>query len=544
MRYFVFFLLIILSHLSLAQDRAKVDFEKDVRSVKTTLDGKKLIIKSKKWSNTALGSSWRDYLIYDFESKSINFFSRTGPYGGFSPNANYFIETELSYVDRKRGPYEVTLLNMASNEKQSWKNENFGLAVYDNGKVLASNAKTYKGGASVDSFSTLYIYDPQTKGKREVVGKKELLEKELYSKDHGIDAEQKFFHLMSPDNLSSWGGELYSKYYTEFLNYYDFRDGSKQAFNIRFADDTTSSPERLVLMVDGKSAMMRVTSRRNDDQWQDYFIRADSDKKLAMSNHITHKTPVHYQMQDNIIYQFDNEDGVIMRFNTSSGLPVSDKLFFPKIPKAMLNGEEYRFTIASEKYLVATPTKRTGEVADVIIYDLENNAVVDNFALYQKDKPKETTSSYSTKTLYKSDLLNSYDRLSLPYTLGDPSGRQVTGLSGASSIGGGEVFAIGMIGVAAGASDAPILLSLTRYKASNGSEVSTYYVSVFDKDGNYKTSKEIGSVQQSNTGRTYAAVNFKIQREAYNTFTIIGEQQFEQRKTPFKITIEPSGNIH
>lgn len=210
----------------------------------------------------------------------------------------------------------------------------------------------------------------------------------------------------------------------------------------------------------------------------------------------------------------------------------------------MLNGSDYRFTIASDKYLVAVPTIRTGKEADVIIYDLETEAIVDNFSLYQNDKPKEAAPSYSTKRLYKSDLLNSYDRLSMPYTLRNPSGRSVTGLPGASSIGGGQVYALGMIGVAAGNSDAPILLSLTRHTASNGSVVSTYHVSVFDKDGNFKSSKAIGNVEQSSGGRTYAVVNFKIQREAYNTFTIIGEQQFEQRKTPFKITIEPTGNIH
>jgi len=544
MKYFVFSLLITLSSLTFAQNRFNADFEKDVRSIRTTLDGKKLIIKSKKWQKPGLGPSWRDYLVYDFESKSIRFFSRTGPYGGFSPNANYFVETEMSYLDRKRGPYEVTLLNLNTNEKKSWENEHFGLAVYDDGKVLATKAKTYKGSASVDVLSGVYLYNPEGGKKqkpKELIGKKEVLAKWLYNYDYGLDTDSEFFQLLSPDNLSSWGGDLYNTGYGIY-KFYDLVNGNKQEFRVSFPGDTTSRPTNLVLAVDGKSAIMRKGSRENKEQWQDYFINADSGEKEPMSNHNTHKVPVHYQMKDGEIYQFDKENGVVMRFNTSSGSLVSDKVWYTKIPQTMLNGEDYKFVIASDKYMAAIPTKRTGKVADVIIYDLDTDAVVDNFPLYQKDKPKETASSYSTKTLYKSDLLNSYDYMSLPYTSGYASGREVTGLSGASSIGGGQVFAIGQVGSTA--SGNLILLSLTRYTASNGSEVSTYYVTIFDKDGNYKNSKEIGNVQRSSGGRTFAVVNFKVQREPYNTFSIVGEQQFEQRKTAFKITIEPSGNIH
>lgn len=543
MKYFVFSLLLFVTQLSFSQDRSKVDFQKDVRSIKTTLDGKKLIIKSKKGSRSSLGANWRDYLIYDFESKSIRFFSRTGPFGGFSPNANYFIYTGLQYSDRKRGPYKVTLLNLATDQKQSWDNEHFGLAVYDDGKVLASKAKTYKGAARIDDFKTLYLYDPETGKSKEILGKKEPLGKELYSTDHGIDAGPNFFQLLSPDNLTSWGGDLYNTGYGTY-KFYDLRDGSKKEFRIPFPDDTTSRPKNLVLEVDGTSAIMRRSSRKNDGQWLDYFITADSDKKIGISNQDTHVTPAHYQMINGKIYQFSGANGIVTRFKIGSmGLPISDRVWYTKIPRAMLNGAEYRYTFASEKYLVGVPTKRTGEAADVIIYNLYTDEVVDNFSLYQKDKPKETASSYSTKTLYKSDLLNSYDYMSLPYTSGYGSGREVTGLSGASSIGGGgQVFAIGKIGSTA--SGYPILLSLTRYTASNGSEVSTYYVSIFDKEGNYKASKEIGTVQRSSAGRTFAVVNFKVQSEPYNTFSIVGEQQFEQRKTPFKITIEPSGNIH
>lgn len=547
MRYLVISLLLTLASTSFAQNRTKVDFEKDVRSIKTTLDGKKLIVKSKKWKRPGLGPSWRDYLVYDFESKSIRFFSRTGPYGGFSPNANYFVETEMSYADRKRGPYEVTLLNLATDEKKSWENEHFGLAVYDDGKVLASKAKTYKGSASLDNLTTLYLYDPNGSDKpKELVGKKEVLAKWLYNYDYGLDTDSEFFQWLSPDNLTSWGGDLYSESYRFVsLKLYDLENGGQKDVIVSFDDDTTSLPANTILAVDGKSAMMRRGSRKNKDQWLDYFITA-SGEKMGISNQDTHTVPAHYQMLNGKIYQFNSTGTVVTRFvKNSTGLIHSDRVWYTKIPQAMLNGANYKFALASEQYLVGVPTKRTGEVADVIIYDLNAEAVVDNFALYQKDKPKEAASSYSTKTLYKSDLLNSYDDISLPYTLRNPSGRQVTGLSGASSIGGGgQVFAIGKIGVAAAASGAPILLSLTRYTASNGSEVSTYYVSVFDKNGNYKASKEIGTVQRSSAGRTYAVVNFKIQREPYNTFSIIGEQQFEQRKTAFKITIEPTGNIH
>lgn len=547
MRYFIFSLLFTLSSLSFAQIRHKADFEKDIRSVKTTLDGKKLIIKSKKWRQSGLGPRWRDYLIYDFESKSIRFLSRRGPYGGFSPNANYFLETEMSYVDRKRGPYEVTLWNLDTDKTQSWENEHFGLAVYDDGKVLASKAKTYKGGANLDELKTLYLYDPKGSNKpKELVGKKEVLAKWLYNYDYGLDTDSEFFQWLSPDNLSSWGGDLYSKS-SRFvsLKLYDLENGNQKDFIVSFDGDTTSLPENIILAVDGDQAILRRRSRENEGQWLDYYISADSGKKMGISNQDTHAVPAHYQMLNGNIYQFNSTGTVVTRFvKNSTGLIHSDRVWRTKIPQAMLNGEEYKFTLASEKYLVGVPTKRTGATADLIVYDLNTESVVDNFPIYQKDKPKEAESSYSTKTLYKSDLLNSYDRLSMPYTLRNPSGRSVTGLPGASSIGGGQVFAIGMIGVAAGASDAPILLSLTRYTASNGSEVSTYYVSVFDKDGNYKASKEIGKVERSSAGRTYAVVNFKIQREAYNTFTIIGEQQFEQRKTAFKITIEPTGNIH
>lgn len=547
MRYLIVLLLITFSSLCFSQDRTKVDFEKDVRSVKTTLDGEKLIIKSKKWRRPGLGPKWRDYLVYDFDSKSVRFFSRTGPYGGFSPNANYFVETEMSYVDRKRGPYEVTLLNLNTNQKQSWQNKHFGLAVYDDGRVLASKAKTDKGSASVDNLSSLYLHDPLGGTEpKELVGKKEVLAKWLYNYDYGLDTDSEFFQWLSPDNLSSWGGDLYSKSYRFVsLKLYDLEKGGKKDVIVSFEDDTTSLPENTILAVGGKQAILRRGSRENEGQWLDYFINADSDQKLGISNQDTHTAPAHYQMIDDKVYQFNSTGTVVTRFvKNSTGLIHSHKVWYPKIPKAMLNGADYRFTVASDKYLVAVPTKRTGELADVIIYDLNTEAVVDNFALYKADKPKEKTSSYSTKTLYKSDLLNSYDRLSLPYTLRNPSGRQVTGLSGASSIGRGEVYALGMIGIAAANSNAPILLSLTRYTASNGSVVSTYHVSVFDKDGNFKSSKAIGNVEQSSGGRTYAVVNFKIQREAYNTFTIIGEQQFEQRKTPFKITIEPTGNIH
>lgn len=548
MRYLILLTLVAFSSLSFAQVRHKADFEKDIRSVKTTLDGKKLIIKSKKWQKPGLGPRWRDYLIYDFESKSIRFFSRRGPYGGFSPNANYFLETEMSYVDRKRGPYEVTLWNLDTDKTQSWKNEHFGLAVYDDGRVLASKAKTYKGSASLDNLTTLYLYDPNGSDKpKELVGKKEVLAKWLYNYDYGLDTDSEFFQWLSPDNLSSWGGDLYSESYRFVsLKLYDLENGGQKDVIVSFDGDTTSSPANTVLAVDGEQAIMRRSSRKNKGQWLDYFISADTDKKMGISNQDTHTVPAHYQMLNGKIYQFNSTGTVVTRFvKNSTGLIHSDRVWYPKIPRAVLNGSEYRFTIAADKYLVAVPTKRTGEVADVIIYDLNTESVVDSFALYQKDKPKEAASSYSTKTLYKSDLLNSYDDISLPYTLRNPSGRQVTGLSGASSIGGGgQVFAIGKIGVAAAASGAPIILSLTRYTASNGSEVSTYYVSVFDKDGNYKASKEIGTVQRSSAGRTYAVVNFRIQREPYNTFSIIGEQQFEQRKTAFRITIEPTGNIH
>lgn len=543
MRYLVFFLLILFFHQSFAQKRDKPDFKYGVRSVKTTLDGKKLIIKSFRWHRPGSGPYTREYLIYDFESESIRFFEKVGPYGGFSPNAKYFLNTKLSYLHMKKSPYESKLLNMETNKELSWKNEHFALAVYDDGNVLATKAKTVKSIAKVSRFQTLYLYNPKGGKPQELIGKKESLENEIYGKDQGIDADPKFFQLLSPDNLTSWGGNIYNTdYRTTSFNVYDLTTGSKKEVRVNFPD-TTKLPKNLVLMVDGESAMMRRGSRGNDAQWQDYFIHAGSEKAVAMSSHETHKTPVQYQMLNDKLYQFDNENGVIMRFNTSSGLPVSDKVWYPKIPQGMLIGQYYRYAVAADKYLVAVPSKRLEEVGDVIIYDLETNAVVDNFSLYQKEKPKEAASSYSTKTLYKSDLLNSYDRLSLPYTLGNPSGRQVTGLSGASSIGGGgQVFAIGQIGSTA--SGNLILLSLSRYTASNGSEVSTYYVSIFDKDGNYKNGKEIGNVQRSSVGRTYAVVNFKIQREPYNTFSIVGEQQFEQRKTAFKITIEPTGNIH
>jgi hypothetical protein len=545
MKYLVFITLIFIVNLSIGQTRSKVDFEKDVNSIKTTLDGNRLIIKSDKWQKPGLGPSWRDYLVYDFESKSIRFFSRKGPYGGFSPNANYFVETKMSYVDRKRGPYEVTLLNLTTNQKQSWKNEHFGLAAYDDGRVLVSRARTYKGSASVDDLSGLYLYDPKEGNKPvELLGKKEPLEREMYNYDYGFPTDPKFFQWLSPDHLSSWGGNLYNEFSYPVFNYYDLKNGSKQQVVVRLLEDTVSLPTNKVLAIDGNSAIMRRGSRKNKHQWLDYFITADSDKKMGISNQDTHVVPAHYQMINGQIYQFDTQSGITTRFRkNSTGLIASDRVWYPKIPRAMLNGSEYRFTIAADKYLVAVPTKRTGEVADVIVYDLVADAVVDNFTLYQKDKPKETASNYSTKTLYKSDLLNSYDYMSLPYTSSYASGREVTGLSGASSIGGGgQVFAIGQFGFTA--SENLILLSLTRYKASNGSEVSTYYVSIFDKDGNYKTGKEIGKIERSSGGRTYAVVNFKVQREPYNTFSIVGEQQFEQRKTPFKITIEPTGTIH
>ncbi|WP_323756777.1 hypothetical protein [Roseivirga sp.] len=545
MKYLFFFLLIILSHLSFAQDKAKVDFQKNILSVNTTLDGKKIIIKSIAWHKPGAGPNMRDYLVYDFESREVRFFSQAGPYGGFSPNANYFLNTKLIYAHNARGPYEVTLLNLNNNKEESWRDEHFGLAVYDDGKILATKAKTSKITTVIDSFSTLYLYSLEEGEGKQLLGKKEPLDNEYFYDNYSRDADPEFFQLLSPDNLSSWGGNLYNEDSgrSTAFNFYNLRDGSKKEVKLSFSD-TTYLFRNTILTVNGESAMMRREMTRYKGQWQDYFIHASSGKKLAMSNNITHKTPVHYQMKDDNIYQFDNEDGVVMRFNTSTGLPVSDKLFFPKIPQTLLRGEEFEFTIASEKYLVAVPTSRTGEATDVIIYDLETNEVVDNFTIYKKDKLKEavSTSSYSTKTLYKSDLLNSYDDLSLPYTLANPSGRSVTGLSGASSIGGGQVFAIGKIG--ATASKSLILLSLTRNTASNGSVASTYYVSVFDKDGNHKTSKEIGKVEQSSAGRVYAVVNFKIERGLNNTFTIIGEQQFEQRKTPFKITIEPSGNIH
>lgn len=547
MKYSLFALFFFLTISMNAQDRSKVDFQKDIRSIKTTLDGKKLIIKSKRWHPKMLGPYVRDFLIYDFESKSIRFFSEAGSFGGFSPNANYFMDTKLKYNYSKRAPYTVTLKDLRSNEKQTWDNEHFGLAVYDNRQVLATSAKTDKGAARVDGFRTLYTYDPTTEKSTQLLGKKEVLGKELYSTDHGIDAGHDFFQLLSPDQLTSWGGDLvYTSYGMTAINIYDLSNGDKKQFVVSFPDDTTSLPKNLVLAVDGESAIMRRSSRKNKNQWVDYFITADSEKKLGISNQDSHTKPPNYQMINGKVYQFDTSSGITTRFKkNSTGLIASDRVWYPKIPRAMLNGSAYKYTIAADKYLVAVPTKRTGTAADVIIYNLDTDAVIDNFTLYKNDKPKEKASSYSTKTLYKSNLLNSYDRLSLPYTLRNPSGREVTGLSGASSIGGGgQVFAIGMIGTAAPASNGPILLSLTRYTASNGSQVSTYYVSVFDKDGNYEASKKIGSVERSSAGRTYAVVNFKILRKPYNTFSIVGEQQFEQRKTAFEITIEPTGNIH
>ncbi len=543
MKHLIIVPFLFLVHVSLGQTKPEVDFQKDVFSVSTSIDGKKLYIKSDEWHPRAYGPYVRDYLIYDFELKSLRFFPESGPFGGFSPRGKYFLNTKLRYVDMKRAPYRSKLLNLETGDEQVWENEHFALAVYDDGKVLAAKAKNRKSMARVEKLSTLYLHDPRGGKPKVLIGKKDPLAKPTYVSSSGVEADRHFFHLLSPDNLSSWGGSLYNEHYSSTVfNWYDFTDGSKKEVRFKFPGDTTSLPSNAILAVNGQNAILRRGSRKNKGQWLDYFVSGESGEKQGIGNQDTHTKPAQYQMVENRVYQFDQAGTIVTRFEIKSGGVVSDRVWYPKIPRAILNAESYKYRIASDKYLIAVPSKRTGKVADVIIYDLDNDAVVDNFSLYQKDKPKKVASSYSTKKLYKSDLLNNYDRLSLPYTLYNPSGREVTGMAGASNIGGGQVFAIGMIGTTARGN--PILLSLTRYKASNGSVVSTYYVSVFDENGAYKGGRKIGSVERSSAGRTYAVVNFKIQREPYNTFSIVGEQQFEQRKTPFKLTIEPSGNIH
>jgi hypothetical protein len=544
MRSLIFFTLTVLTQLSFSQDRSKVDFQQDINSVTVTLDGKKLFINTTRWNPKAYGPYVRDYLIYDFQSRSVRMFKEAGPFGGLSPNGRYFLTTKLRFMDMKRSPYKTTLVDLETGEQKVWEDEHFGLAVYDDGHVLATKAKNRKSIARVEEFKTLYLYNPDGEGKaRELIDKKESLEKDAYLSAENVPANPEFFQLLSPDQLSSWGGDLINNSRYPQFDLFDLKTGAKTEFVIRFPDDTTSLPTNQILAVEGKNAILRRESRKNKGQWTDYFVNAGTGEKQGIANQDTHTTPAQYQLLNGKVYQFDNSGTLVTRFETSSGKAISDKVWYPKIPRAMLTEEKYKYAIASDKYLVIVPSERTGRTAEMLIYDLTTNAVVDNFILYKKDKPKTVASaSAPAKKLYKSNLLNSYDRMSLPYTVRNPSGREVTGLSGASSIGRGQVFAIGMIGTTANKN--PILLSLTRYTASNGSQVSTYYVSVFDENGVHQRTKEIGTVQRSSSGRTFAVVNFKIQREQYNTFTIVGEQQFEQRKTPFKLTIEPSGNIH
>ena len=543
MKYPFFFLFLFTSQLCFGQDRSKIDFQKDVQSVKTTLDGKKLIIKSKKWHPRPYGPEVRDYVIYDFESKSIRFFSEAGPYGGLSPHGKYFLNTKLRYLDMKRAPFKSSLLNLETGKETAWENENFALMAYDNETVLATKAKNLKSMARVEKFSTLYIHDLNGGKPLSVLSKKEELSKASYLTLDNVDADRHFFHLLSPDYLTSWGNPYNEHYSSTVFNWYDLRTGNKKEIRFKFPGDTTSLPSNLLLAVNGQHAILRRESRKHKSTWLDYFVSAVTGEKQGIANQDTHTSPAQYQMINSKIYQIDNAGTMVTRFETSSGNAINDKVWYPKISQALVAGANYQFAVASDQYLVAVPVKRTGEEDQVVIYDLITDVLVDSFTLHKRDKPKESvSSSYTTKKLYKSDLLNNYDRLSLPYILRNPSGREVTGLSGATSIGVGQVFAIGMIGTTAHKS--PILLSLTRYTASNGSVVSTYYVSVFDENGIVKSNREIGTVQRSSAGRTFAAVNFKIQREQYNTFTIVGEQQFEQRKTEFKLTIEPSGNIH
>ena len=395
----------------------------------------------------------------------------------------------------------------------------------------------------MDEFSTLYIHYPKGGKPKSLVGKKETLGKPSYlTTPKSLAADDDFYHLLTPDRLHSWGGELYSEAGYPTYHYYDLSTGAKKTTTIRFEGDTTTLPKRQLLVVNGAQGVLRSGSRKNKDQWIDYFISVETGEKQGISNHDTHSTPAQYQMAGTKLYQFNGDGTIITRFETGTGKAISDKVWYPQIPRAMLTEDAYRFAIASGQFLFVIPSKRTGKEAQALVYDLTTNAVIDSFVLFKKDQPKVVTAATPTKQLYKSDLLNSYDRISLPYQSGYASGRDVTGLSGSGYIGSGKVYAVGMIGKTA--SGNPILLSLTRYTASNGSEVSTYYVSVFDKNGVHKGSKQIGTVQRSSSGRTFAVVKFRIQREKYNTFTIVGEQQFEQRKTPVKLTIEPSGNIH
>lgn len=543
MRLLSYLLLLTISVQAFSQDRAKVDFQKDISAVQITLDGNRVLIKSEDWHPRAYGPYVRDYVLYDLPAKSIRFFSESGPYGRLSPNGNYFSNTKLKYVNAKKATYKSSLLNLESGARKEWENEHFALVPFSDGMVLATKAKTKKSIARMESFSTLYLYNPNGGKPKQLVGKKEVLGKKSYQTiTVQLDADDDFFHLVSPDNLTSWGGEIYNEAGYPTLKFYDLQTGSKQERTIRFEGDTTTLPKRWMLAVEGKYGVMRNGSRKYKDQWTDYFISVESGEKQGIANQDTQTEPAQYQMLNGKVYQFNSTGTIITRFETSSGKAISDKVWYPQIPKAMLTEDKYRFAIAADRYLFVLPAKRTGQEAQALVYDLSTDAIIDNFVLYKKDIPKAVASATPTKKPYKSDLLNSYDNLSLPYQSGYASGRNVTGLAGSGNIGAGQVFAVGKIGNTANGN--LVLLSLTRYTASNGSEVSTYHVSVFDKNGVHQRSKQIGTVQRSSAGRTFAVVNFRIKRESYNNYSIIGEQQFEQRKTPLKFTIDSSGIFH
>ena len=138
--------------------------------------------------------------------------------------------------------------------------------------------------------------------------------------------------------------------------------------------------------------------------------------------------------------------------------------------------------------------------------------------------------------------LNSYDPLSLPYQSGYGSGRPVTHLPEAAKVSGGlgDLYAVGFLGKVNG--EDLVLLSMRRYRASNGDEESQYYVSIFTTGGEHKGSQAIGRVIRSAAGWTFAMVNFTASKSG-SSYKFDIEQQFEEAKTKSSITISSSGSI-
>ncbi|MGW8121068.1 hypothetical protein ACV07N_00300 [Roseivirga echinicomitans] len=501
-------------------DAQEIKFQGQINAIKTSTDGKYLIIADGPLSTSA--GHVQNILVFDTHNRKATFFAQNSVYGGFSGKYLYMAFSDIIFSSNKYIA-KGRVVNMKTLESDNFGSTHFILGVYDDGSVLATNAKIGKNFPGTKSQSGLYIFNREKWETTQIIAEKVDLEKflgELYE--------------YSPDYHFLWK-------YGDHFEIYDLRNAKKldavpQLPSFNYSQMKLST-------IDGPRA---VISRYKllDPVWDDYYFDAEKNELIFLGDQ--HKPKMGYKLFGGNLYSIDIESRIVSRLKREAdGFIEEASWSFSSVNDRMI-GDKYRFELISETNIAAIPTKEKDN-ANLLLVDIRSNEVIDDLNIYPTKSAAVVSAPKVTvpkRPLYNSTLLNSFDPLALPWGLDYNSlrGRSIDGLEGASdispAINKGNLSAIGEVGQTQEGD--LILLSMWRGIVS-GSDVTWFKVSVFGTDGTHKQTENIGATQKS-MGAITTKIDFGVRKEG-NITVIRAAQKTGEHLSSYKFVIDGTGHI-